>query len=665
MPRKPPGTLSERLAHWLEASEPRLLRAGAGEGSAAERRLSRAILAEIRNSLSSESAGPPERLAGRDIARVARTTGALRDRTLALLARSRARDARSLALLAGRAFDALLTRHLSAPQKQNGKPAAGLSGPSLGSAGEAATRMILERVFEDSQQAVLVLDKHGRIIHANRALAAWYGYSPRRLRRMNVTELIAPPYRREFPRRVRKLLKDGDHQVFPALHVRRDGSHLNVQISAWLLPVDGQPWIVSILRDTTEKKRVERELKYVLSGAQCLIWQAAVTSRRGGFDWEMKPIDPAAGQTFLPLKLRRGEGYARAWHRARSDEDAARCRREVGDALRAGELAYSHEFRCVDARGRTRWIHEDIRAEPLRHRSWRLTGLCTDVTPRREAEEELRENVARFRKVFDEGPLGMAIIGLDFSFLSVNRTLCDMLGYTEREMEGLKFPDVTHPDDVDKDVSLAEKVFRGEIPHYAIEKRYLKKDGAVLWINLTASVIRDKDERPLYGLAMIEDITERRRASGELEERVRERTRALSASEEKFRTIFENAPILVDAFDENGRCTLWNRECERTLGWTRAEVLASEDPLALAYPDPAIRARILERISKGDGIFREYEVGTRDGSKRVQLWADFRLPNGSFISTGLDITERKQAENALREARDALETRVEQRTAEL
>lgn len=89
----------------------------------------------------------------------------------------------------------------------------------------------------------------------------------------------------------------------------------------------------------------------------------------------------------------------------------------------------------------------------------------------------LRESEERFRKSFEEGPIGMALVGLDFRFMKVNSRLWQMLGYSEDEMKKLTFPDITHPDDIASDVELAERMFRGEIPNYRIEKRYIKKMG--------------------------------------------------------------------------------------------------------------------------------------------------------------------------------------------
>lgn len=138
-----------------------------------------------------------------------------------------------------------------------------------------------------------------------------------------------------------------------------------------------------------------------------------------------------------------------------------------------------------------------------------------DISERKRVEKTLRESEERFRKIFDEGPLGMAMVGVDYRFVRVNTALCQMLGYSEQELTGLTFVEITHPEDIERDVQLTEKVFSGQIPYFKIEKRYVKKNREILWIGLTATVIRDEGGKPVYGLAMIEDITERKRAEGE------------------------------------------------------------------------------------------------------------------------------------------------------
>ena len=107
---------------------------------------------------------------------------------------------------------------------------------------------------------------------------------------------------------------------------------------------------------------------------------------------------------------------------------------------------------------------------------------------------------------------------------------------------------------------------------------------------------------------------------------------------------------MIDQFAADGRCLLWNRECERQLGYSRQEVERSQDPLALFYPEAHERDRVLDSIRRADGTFREYRVRAKDGSDRIQLWADFRLPDGALISVGHDVTDQRRTEEQLRQS---------------
>src|SRR5882724_7056471 len=105
----------------------------------------------------------------------------------------------------------------------------------------------------------------------------------------------------------------------------------------------------------------------------------------------------------------------------------------------------------------------------------------------------LRESEERFRRVFEEGPLGFAFVGKDYRILKVNSALCQLLGYSEAELLELSFPEITHPDDVQADLESAERLFRREIPFYRMRKRYVKKNGEIIWANLNATIFRDQE----------------------------------------------------------------------------------------------------------------------------------------------------------------------------
>ena len=152
----------------------------------------------------------------------------------------------------------------------------------------------------------------------------------------------------------------------------------------------------------------------------------------------------------------------------------------------------------------------------------RAVRLGENVAERNRAEEALKESEDRFRKIFEEGPLGMAIVDLDYRFVKVNAMLCQMLGYTEQELTGLAISDITHPGDTDTDIEFIRQVLRGEIATYQMEKRYIKKGNGIIWVNLTRSLIRDQRETPLYFLTMIEDVTKRKHSERSLQQRTAE-----------------------------------------------------------------------------------------------------------------------------------------------
>ncbi len=206
---------------------------------------------------------------------------------------------------------------------------------------------------------------------------------------------------------------------------------------------------------------------------------------------------------------------------------ADRIRAEIGGLFRDGTLAatiakYSYyglddtwtTYALLEAAERARWV------------AWGIGGLglilaltlwrASSLRQRKRSLAAVRESDERFRRVFEEGPLGVGLVGKDYSFLKVNTALCQMVGYSEAELEKRTFGDITHPDDVKADMGLAERLFRGEIPFYRMPRRCVTKSGEIIWINLTASLVHDGKGMPIYGLAMVEDITEARRAQEEM-----------------------------------------------------------------------------------------------------------------------------------------------------
>ncbi|MBV9500236.1 MAG: PAS domain S-box protein, partial [Acidobacteriaceae bacterium] len=210
--------------------------------------------------------------------------------------------------------------------------------------------------------------------------------------------------------------------------------------------------------------------------------------------------------------------------------DAEVSNRFVEDILdsKVAEEVSANYRRCVEAgtlidyeeelylRGGHGYFHTTlIPARNSEGRIHRIIGVAHDITERKRAEAAVRESEERFRKVFEEGPVGIGLVGTDYRFRKVNAALCRMVGYSEAELTQMTFLDITHPDDLPANMEQAERIFRQKVPSERIIKRYVKKNGEIIWVKLTASLILGANGMPDYGVALIEDITEIKRTQEE------------------------------------------------------------------------------------------------------------------------------------------------------
>ncbi|MBS4028471.1 MAG: PAS domain S-box protein [Ignavibacteriales bacterium] len=144
-------------------------------------------------------------------------------------------------------------------------------------------------------------------------------------------------------------------------------------------------------------------------------------------------------------------------------------------------------------------------------------AIIEDISERKQAEESLRRSELRFRSVFEETPIGIALIGLDLKLMDVNPAFCTMLGYMHDELMTKTVEEISHPDDYKKDLALATRVLQREFSSYELEKRYFTKNGEIVWGRLNASIVCDADGKPLHGIGMVENITEQKRSTIERE----------------------------------------------------------------------------------------------------------------------------------------------------
>lgn len=269
-------------------------------------------------------------------------------------------------------------------------------------------------------------------------------------------------------------------------------------------------------------------------------------------------------------------------------------------------------------------------------------------------KEALRESKEQFKAMFEMASIGMAQADpRNGQWQRVNQKMCEITGYSSSELLGMRAPEITHPEDRERDWEAFQNVVEGKSQSYRMEKRYIRKDGTLVWVNVNMTVIRDSAGNPMRTMTTIEDISERKG----FEE-------ALQKSEENYRSLFENAPVGIFQTNARGQALSVNFTMAHILGLgsPREAVEHYSNLGGQLYLHPEKRDQFL-RLLKQDGYVEnfEYEALTADGSK---IWLSMnarikgRCEDGSFIIEGFatDITQRKHAESE----RTLLATAVEQ-----
>ncbi|HTU33541.1 MAG TPA: PAS domain S-box protein [Candidatus Acidoferrum sp.] len=257
-------------------------------------------------------------------------------------------------------------------------------------------------------------------------------------------------------------------------------------------------------------------------------------------------------------------------------------------------------------------------------------------------ENELRESEERFRLTFEQAAVGIAHVGLNGRFLRVNQRLCDVLGYNAEELRDVMFQDVTYPSDLAADLELRARILSGELDHYSREKRYVRKDQAIIWTNLTVSAVRNPQMTVKYFIAVIEDISVHKRAEQELAEKA------------SLLELSSDAIVMRDATD---RITYWSAGATEVYGYTREEALgrATHDLLATVFPEPLedIKQKLLETGRWSGELLHTRKDGSKIGvSSRWCLARNDNGDVGSILETNRDITAELALKKLLQETAD-------------
>jgi PAS domain S-box-containing protein len=272
-----------------------------------------------------------------------------------------------------------------------------------------------------------------------------------------------------------------------------------------------------------------------------------------------------------------------------------------------------------------------------------------DLTQNQSAQK-LRESDAQFRSIFQEASVGIVQCGLDQHFVHANRQFCKIVGYTEDELRSRTFSAITHPDDVPQQESQFRALLAGEIPALSLEKRYIRKDGAVVWANVTSSMIRDSAGQPVCTTAVIEDITHRKNV---------ERQLLLQSS------ALEAAANGIVITDRHGVILWVNPAFTQLTGYSAGDAIGKQPNILKSGQHDSDYYRDLWATVKSGRVWHGETINRRkDGSlyTEEQTITPVRGLRGEithFISIKLDVTERRQVEHALRKSEQQYRSLVE------
>jgi PAS domain S-box-containing protein/putative nucleotidyltransferase with HDIG domain len=280
--------------------------------------------------------------------------------------------------------------------------------------------------------------------------------------------------------------------------------------------------------------------------------------------------------------------------------------------------------------------------------------IIRDITERKRAEDILRKSEARFRSYFELPLIGISITSPEKGWIEVNNRLSDILGYSVQELKGMSWSELTYPEDLDADVEQFNRVLAGEIDSYVIDKRFVRKDGEIIWISLAAGCVRKQDGSVDYFVALLEDISVRKRAE-----------EALRENEEKYRTILEDMDDVYFEVDIKGNITFVNRSTSKMSGYSKEELIGMSFK-KISVPD------VIELVMQYFGeIFQTGKTGKpfvwslkkRNGEQGffeivASLIRDKQGQPVGFKGIGRDITERRQTEAKLQQTLDSLRKAV-------
>lgn len=370
-------------------------------------------------------------------------------------------------------------------------------------------------MFMDNPQPMWIYDMDTlAFLEVNEAAVRHYGYSREEFMSMNLKDIRPADEIETFLKNI-KLTRKENYQSGEWRHLKKNGELIYVEITSHNAVFKGSKARHVMVNDITERKIQEQ----ILREKDMQLRKLSANLHDFIFQFTRKPdgtyIVPFASEGIRnifgcsPEDVLNDFGpIARVIH----PDDIEKVIDDIENSAR--NLSYfTCEFRVQRPGQPLQWIFSRSTPEKLPDGSITWYGFNADITYRKQVEEALRESESKFRKIYEEGPYGMALVNRELKFVMANRTICRITGYDESELQNMTFYDITHPDDRAAGLEIHNKLVTRETDVIRSEKRYLRKDGSVIWASITVASNYDDTGAFTFNLAIIEDITERRLAS--------------------------------------------------------------------------------------------------------------------------------------------------------
>jgi PAS domain S-box-containing protein len=383
-------------------------------------------------------------------------------------------------------------------------------------------------LIQNSSDIITILKEDGIISYESPSLKRVLGYAPDELIGRNAFELVHPDDVQKVRDVFAEVIRNPDVLLSTQFRFRhKDGSWRVLEATGSNQLQNAMvAGIVVNSRDVTKRIKAEELLQEAIERAEDEKAKTEAVIAAVGDGISIQDTNYRVLYQNQLAKDMVGDHIGEYCYKAYQCEDQVCEGCHLAMSFMDGGIHKKEQYRITDAG----ILYYEIIASPLRDSTGKVVAgieAVRDITQRKKMEEKLRESEERFRRIFEDGPLGMLIADPDYRVLKANKALCEMLGYTEAELKGRSIGEITHAEDMEKSVGLSKQLLHGEVPLFRLEKRYVKKNGDLLWVNLTVTAIRGQEGKVLYALGMVENISRRKLAEQERERLVRDLQQAL------------------------------------------------------------------------------------------------------------------------------------------